>query len=66
MASAKKPNYSANETKMMPPTDAERKKYGMAPAPRNPPTPKPRPKPIKVLAKGGGIEIRGKTRGKMC
>lgn len=32
-----------------------------------PPTPKSSaPKPVKKYARGGGIEQRGKTRGKMC
>lgn len=32
-----------------------------------PPTPKASaPKPMKKYARGGGIEQRGKTRGKMC
>jgi hypothetical protein len=66
MAKMKKaPNYSENETKMPPPTDAERKKYGMAPAPKNPPYPPP-----KKMAKGGvtradGCAMKGKTKGRM-
>lgn len=63
MAMKKKADPSANETANRPPSAGERKKYGMAPMP--PQRVYKKGGGVKKYARGGGVEVRGKTRGKI-